>query len=258
MPRARSSRPASSSSSDDETVVGREAKKYLTLWPDAVAECVKRDMGEAVYSKPIRGKQMPPEVIQACILRQLNADAVAALGADLKAVITVPAYFDERRRQATAQAAELAGIDLLDIVNEPTAAALSFGESLGYLSPTGEPGEPLKVLVYDLGGGTFDVTVIDLRPGDITTLATDGDVRLGGRDWDEALLNHVAERFMAEEPNIPNRRAIPARIRSRWASFGSRSRKRSAPSRCVTALPSPCGTPAASRTSQSPSSNLKN
>ncbi len=107
----------------------------------------------------------------------------------------MPAYFDEPRRKATADAGEMAGLAVLDIVNEPTAAALAFGESLGYLTVEGEPRKPMTVLVYDLGGGTFDVTLLDLRPGDLRTIATDGDVQLGGHDWDLRLVNHCAEEF---------------------------------------------------------------
>ncbi len=195
---------------DAEVIVGKVAKKFAALRPDCVAECAKRDMGEPHYSRPIRGRKMPAQVIQACILRELNAEAVAKLGAGFKTVITVPAYFDEARRRATAQAGEMAGIDVLDIVNEPTAAALSFGESLGYLTPTGDAAEPMRVLVYDLGGGTFDVTVIELEPGKVRTLATDGDVRLGGRDWDEALLQYVADEFT--EKHGPDPRKDPAAL----------------------------------------------
>ena len=122
---------------DSEIVVGKEAKKVVGIQPDRVAECVKRDMGQPYYSRPIRGENLPPEVIQSCILRKLKHDIVAAFGPDARAVITVPAYFDEPRRKATADAGEMAGVNVLDIVNEPTAAALAFGEHLGYLGPTG-------------------------------------------------------------------------------------------------------------------------
>jgi molecular chaperone DnaK len=180
---------------DQEVIVGKEAKKAAAVRADAVADFVKRDMGKKHYSRLIRGEKLHPEVIQACILKKLKDDAITALGSDLHVVITVPAYFDEPRRKATADAGEMAGLAVLDIVNEPTAAALSFGESLGYLTAEGEPREPMKVLVYDLGGGTFDVTVLDLRPGDLRTLATDGDVQLGGYDWDMRLVNYAAEEF---------------------------------------------------------------
>jgi len=182
---------------DAEVVVGKEARSATIVHPDRVAEWVKRDMGAPVYNRPIRGEYLPPEVIQACILRKLRADLVEALGPEVSVVITVPAYFDEPRRKATADAGEMAGLAVLDIVNEPTAAALAFGEILGYLSPTGAAGEEMTVLVYDLGGGTFDVTLLRLEPGDIRTVATDGDVQLGGHDWDMRLLDHVAKSFNA-------------------------------------------------------------
>lgn len=180
---------------DNEVIVGKEARKVATIKPGQVAEWVKRDMGTPVYSRPIRGEYLPPEVIQACILRKLKADAVAALGPELRAVITVPAYFDEPRRKATEDAGRMAGLDVLDIVNEPTAAALAFGEALGYLAPGGIAREAMTVAVYDLGGGTFDATLLRLALGDIRTLATDGDVQLGGYDWDMRLLNYVADTF---------------------------------------------------------------
>ncbi len=153
-------------------------------------------MGAAVYSRPIRGEHLPPEVIQACILRKLKADIAAAVGPAAQVVLTVPAYFDEPRRKATADAGEMANLALLDIVNEPTAAALGFGEVLGYLSPQGSLLDQMTVMVYDLGGGTFDATLLHLAPGDIRTLATDGNVQLGGHDWDQRLVDFAAKAFV--------------------------------------------------------------
>ena len=178
-----------------EIIVGKAAKQAAGVQSDRIAQWVKRDMGSDHYGRPIGGQMMPPEVIQACILRKLKRDITAIIGADFQAVITVPAYFDEPRRKATADAGEMAGLAILDIVNEPTAAALAFGETLGYLSAKGEPLKPMNVLVYDLGGGTFDVTIIHLAPGKILTLATDGDVRLGGYDWDRTLAGYAATEF---------------------------------------------------------------
>jgi molecular chaperone DnaK len=195
---------------DSEVVVGKEAKKASAIKSGSIAECVKRDMGKESYGRPIHGEKLHPEVIQACILKKLKDDAVAALGTNFEAVITVPAYFDEPRRKATADAGEMAGLAVLDIVNEPTAAALSFGESLGYLTVEGEPRKPMTVLVYDLGGGTFDVTLLDLHPGDLRTIATDGDVQLGGHDWDLRLVNHCAEEF--EKRNHLDPRQSPASL----------------------------------------------
>ena len=180
---------------DAEVVVGKTAQSATAVHPELVAQWVKRDMGLPAYSHPIRGEYLPPEVIQACILRKLNTDVKETLGCDAGVVITVPAYFDEPRRKATADAGDMAGIDVLDIVNEPTAAALSFGETAGYLSKDGEIRETLTVLVYDLGGGTFDATLLKLSPGDVRTLATDGDVKLGGHDWDSRLVDYVAGSF---------------------------------------------------------------
>ncbi|HQU42718.1 MAG TPA: Hsp70 family protein, partial [Pirellulales bacterium] len=195
---------------DDEIIVGKEAKKVGPLKPTRFAECVKRDMGSPVYSRAICGDYMPPEVVQAWVLKKLKADILRTLGPDFRAVITVPAFFDEPRRKATADAGSMAALPVLDVVNEPTAAALAFGEELGYLTTSGEVREPLKVLVYDLGGGTFDVTVLDMRPGDLRTLATDGDVRLGGRDWDTRLADHAAEAFVKEHREDP--RTNPASL----------------------------------------------
>ena len=189
--------------SEQEVVVGKNARTAITAHPDMVAQWVKRDMGAPYYSHPIRGQFLPPEVIQACILRKLKADLVRAVGPDMQTVITVPAYFDEMRRKATADAGEMAGLKVLDIVNEPTAAALAFGEALGYLSPTGRPLQNLNVLVYDLGGGTFDVTLLNLSPGKVKTLATDGDVQLGGHDWDQRLVDHAADAFIKMHGSDP-------------------------------------------------------
>ena len=181
---------------DAGTLVGKAARKSAAMASDRFAECVKRDMGSPFYNRAIRGEYLPPEVIQAYILRALKADIERVVGNDYRAIITVPAFFDEPRRKATADAGELAGLPVLDIVNEPTAAALAFGEELGYLTESSAPRELQRVLVYDLGGGTFDVTLVELRPGDIRTLATDGDVFLGGRDWDERLANFAADKFV--------------------------------------------------------------
>jgi molecular chaperone DnaK len=181
---------------DSGIVVGREALKAVPVAAGRVARWVKRDMGNPAYSQPIAGQYLPPEAIQACILSTLRSDAERFYGRDFSAVVTVPAFFDEPRRRATAEAASMAGLPLLDIVNEPTAAALAFGEQLGYFAPGQLAAQPLKLLVYDLGGGTFDVTVVDLRPGRIRALATDGDSLLGGYDWDQRLADLAAEAFL--------------------------------------------------------------
>jgi molecular chaperone DnaK len=179
----------------DDVIVGKEALKAFTAEPARVAECVKRDMGQRVYHKVLEGKQYPPEVVAAMILNKLRADAAAQIGPFEKAVITVPAYFDEVRRKATQDAGYMAGLDVIDIINEPTAAAVAFGFHEGCAAGKESPGAPQRVVVYDLGGGTFDVTVMEIRGTHYVALATDGDVQLGGYDWDQRLVDLVAAAF---------------------------------------------------------------
>ncbi|MFV1969089.1 MAG: Hsp70 family protein, partial [Pirellulaceae bacterium] len=186
-----------------QIVIGRDAKRARTTATGHVAETAKRDMGQPRYRHPIHGRFLPPEVIQGYILRKISGDIVAAIGESHQVVITVPAYFDEPRRKATADAGQMSGLAVLDIVNEPTAAALAFGERLGYLDTTGAPRDAQTLLVYDLGGGTFDVTVIRLEPGKFTTLATDGDAELGGYDWDMRLVEHIIQQFQDRHPQCP-------------------------------------------------------
>jgi molecular chaperone DnaK len=186
-------------------VVGKEAVKAAALEPERIAQFAKRDMGSAVYSKTIDGEHLPPEVIQSLILEKLKRDAEAKLGPFQKVVITVPAYFNEPRRKATQDAGHLAGLEVMDIINEPTAAAIAFGVQQGFLTSNGEAKRPEKVLVYDLGGGTFDVTLMDIDGKNCTVLATAGDVYLGGIDWDQRLADFVAEQFQAKYRGIDPR-----------------------------------------------------
>jgi molecular chaperone DnaK len=181
-----------------DIVAGKEAMKALASEADHCAECAKRDVGYRAFHKVLEGKQYPPEVIEAFILNKMRADAVQQIGPFSKVVITVPAYFDEVRRKATQDAGYMAGFEVMDIINEPTAAAVAFGFQQGYLTPEGSSIEPQHVLVYDLGGGTFDLTVMEIRGTEFIALATDGDVRLGGYDWDQRLVNLVAEQFMRQ------------------------------------------------------------
>lgn len=182
----------------DDVVVGKEALKALAIEAEHVAECSKRDMGYRVFHKVLEGKQFPPEVIEAWILNKLRVDMVARIGEFNKVVITVPAYFDEVRRKATQDAGYMAGFQVMDIINEPTAAAVAFGFQEGFMSAEGKAHKPQRVLVYDLGGGTFDVTVMEIKGAEFRALATDGDVRLGGYDWDQRLVDIVAEGFIRE------------------------------------------------------------
>src|SRR5262249_33534587 len=135
---------------EDGPVVGKEAVRASVMEPERTAECVKRDMGARVYRKKINGEYLPPEVISSMILRSLKADDERELGRIKKAVITVPAYFEETRRRATMDAGKLAGLEVLDIINEPTAAAIAYGYQLGFLDRKRLAVDaPLRVLVYD-------------------------------------------------------------------------------------------------------------
>jgi molecular chaperone DnaK len=193
-------------------VVGKEAVKAIATDAEAIAECAKRDLGHRMFHKVLGGRQYPPEALQAFILNKLRADSRKQIGDFTKVVITVPAYFDEVRRKATQDAGYMAGFEVLDIINEPTAAAVAFGFQQGFLKQGQDAGERKRVLVYDLGGGTFDVTVMEIGGRDFVTLATDGDVQLGGRDWDQRLVDFVAEEFIRkfgtdprEDPNVAGR-----------------------------------------------------
>ena len=148
---------------DHEIVVGKEALKAAVYEPGAIIQHVKRDMGRPACRKAVRGTSFPPEVIQALILGKLHRDASTKLGAVGKAVVTVPAFFNEPRRKATMDAGRLAGLDVLDILNEPTAAAIAYGVKAGYVTEAGEAAKPETILVYDLGGGTFDVTLMHIQ-----------------------------------------------------------------------------------------------
>ncbi|HBO44579.1 MAG TPA: molecular chaperone DnaK, partial [Planctomycetaceae bacterium] len=179
----------------DEVVVGKEAIKAVATEVERVALCAKRDVGRPVFHKAIGGQQYPPEVIEAWILNKLREDAALRIGPFSRAVVTVPAYFDEVRRKATQDAGYMAGLDVIDIINEPTAAALAFAHQVGLLARPADADRPSRLLVYDLGGGTFDVTIVEVRRGELVTLATDGDVQLGGYDWDQRLVAFAALAF---------------------------------------------------------------
>ena len=161
---------------------------------DSIAECAKRDVGQVAFHKVFGDQSLPPEVIQAYVLNKLRLDSQRQIGEIEKVVITVPAYFDETRRKATQDAGYIAGLDVLDIINEPTAAAIAYGFQR---VAVGEDDKGWRtILVYDLGGGTFDVTIMETDGREFVALATDGDVKLGGRDWDDRLVNYVSDQFV--------------------------------------------------------------
>jgi molecular chaperone DnaK len=189
----------------EEVLVGKEAVRAMATDMDLIAECPKRDVGQRMFHKALNNQQYPPEALEAWILNKLRLDAQRVIGDFQKVVITVPAYFDEVRRKATQDAGYMAGFDVLDIINEPTAAALSYGFHEGYLSGGG--GARKKILVYDLGGGTFDVSIMEIGGNNFAAIACDGDVRLGGRDFDQRLVDYAADRFSEQHGVDPRQDA---------------------------------------------------
>ena len=195
-------------SKDGERLVGTVARRQAAMNPDRTIESVKRHMG-GDWRADIDGKPYSPQELSAMILRKLRRDAEAFLDQEVtQAVITVPAYFDDAQRQATKDAGRIAGLDVLRIINEPTAAALAYGL---------DNGEPQKVMVYDLGGGTFDVSIIEIGDDVIEVLATSGDNHLGGDDFDERVANHLIDAF-AREHGVGLRRSPQALQRVREAA----------------------------------------
>jgi molecular chaperone DnaK len=175
----------------DARIVGTEAKNTALTLPDQVVEMVKREMGKSEWRFPYGGEEYAPEEVSSYILRKVAADAEAypGVGPVRDAVITCPAYFGIAERDATHQAGVLAGLNVLSIINEPTAAAIAYGML---------DSRDQVVLVYDLGGGTFDVTMIEIEGGNLSVVATGGDHHLGGRQWDERLVHHLAEQWQAQ------------------------------------------------------------
>ena len=181
-------------------VVGPNKMRAAMEDPDNVVDRIKRHMGETEeeYKKTFDGKEITPEFLSALILKKLKQDAEKQLGKIGNAVITVPYYFNDLRRKATQDAGKIAGLHVIDIINEPTAATLTYAWKDNALGEMGENEKPRHVLVYDLGGGTFDVTVVSCAQNHFRVLATDGDVMLGGVDWNDRLLNYAADQFQQE------------------------------------------------------------
>ncbi|MGN0768365.1 MAG: molecular chaperone DnaK [Christensenellales bacterium] len=176
---------------DGQRLVGQVAKRQAVVNPEKTISSIKREMGTS-YKVNIDGKSYTPQEISAMILSKLKTDAEAYLGQKVtQAVITVPAYFSDSQRQATKDAGKIAGLEVLRIINEPTAAALSYGLD--------KDGKNQKILIYDLGGGTFDVSILELGDGVFEVLATNGDTRLGGDDFDNEIMKWIVSEFKKNE-----------------------------------------------------------
>ena len=188
-----------------ERMVGQVAKRQAVTNADRTIASIKRHMGEN-YHVNIDGKGYTPQEISAMVLQKLKADAEAYLGQPVtEAVITVPAYFSDSQRQATKDAGKIAGLEVKRIINEPTAAALAYG-----LDKENEQ----KIMVYDLGGGTFDVSILEIGDGIVEVLATAGDTRLGGDDFDERVMNYLVDEFKkAEGIDLRNDKVAMQRLR---------------------------------------------
>lgn len=183
---------------DGEFIVGEYARQNAVAEPENIVEFIKREIGKPIteFFREFGGKQYSPEELSAEILKTLKKDAEMESGTQVTdAIITVPAYFNDPERQATIRAGEIAGLNVQRIINEPTAAALAYGKHLS--------GDRSTVLVFDLGGGTFDVTIMEVRGQEMKILATNGDHRLGGKDWDDKIIIHTAEQFEIEHGNNP-------------------------------------------------------
>jgi molecular chaperone DnaK len=175
---------------DGQLLVGEPAKRQAVSNPEGTIAAIKRKMGTD-YKVNVQGKQYTPQQISAFILQKIKRDAEAYLGEQVtKAVITVPAYFNDNQRQATKDAGAIAGLEVVRIINEPTAAALAFG-----LDKTEKE---QKIMVFDLGGGTLDVTIMEFAHGVFEVISTSGDTQLGGTDMDEAVMNYVVKQFRTE------------------------------------------------------------
>jgi molecular chaperone DnaK len=175
-----------------EKLVGQVAKRQMITNADNTVYSIKRHMGEAGYKVTLSGKDYTPQEISAMILRKMKEDAEAYLGETIiQAVITVPAYFNDAQRQATKDAGAIAGLEVMRIINEPTAAARAYGLD--------KEAEDHKILIYDLGGGTFDVSILELGGGVFEVLSTSGDTHLGGDDFDQRIVDYLVEQFRKNE-----------------------------------------------------------
>lgn len=180
---------------DGKVVVGPSFERISLAKPENVVEAIKREMGNKDYYVVYQGKKLTPEFVSALIMKKMKQDAEENIGPIANAVITVPYYFNDVRRKATQDAGRIAGLNVIDIINEPTAATLAYAWGRGELGRVDLGNDERTILVYDLGGGTFDVTIVRYTPTTFRVLATDGDVMLGGLDWSKRLVDHLVEQF---------------------------------------------------------------
>ncbi len=189
-------------------VVGKEAKNSALSASDRVVEMVKRQMGNSAWRFSYNNTQYTPEELSSYILRKVVSDAEQLYGSKITdVVITCPAYFDSAQREATARAGELADLKVWQVIEEPTAAAIDYGL---------QDSANQNVLVYDLGGGTFDITMIEIKDGSLTVIAVGGDHDLGGRNWDEAVVNYVAEEWMRQAGSSDDPRSSDDTLQDLW------------------------------------------
>jgi molecular chaperone DnaK (HSP70) len=213
--------------SPDNIVVGKVAKESAVLSPDRVVAMVKRHMGEENWEFECDGLHYTPEEISSYILRKLAKDTEEKLGIPVKdVVITCPAYFGIAEREATANAGKIAGLNVREVINEPTAAAIVYGL---------QNEKDQVVLVYDLGGGTFDITVIEIKSGTITVIATGGDHNLGGKDWDAIIVQYLAEQWMMETGSSDDPTSSEETLQDLW--LRAESAKRTLSSKQETSVP---------------------
>ncbi|MGL4942356.1 MAG: Hsp70 family protein [Thermoguttaceae bacterium] len=197
-------------------IVGPDRRRAVLEKPENVIERIKRDMGTSDFQRTFDGREVTPEFVSGLILKKLKQDAEKRIGPIGNAVITVPYYFNDSRRKATQDAGEIAGLNVVDIINEPTAATLTYAWHCGELGAERAGFRPRHILVYDLGGGTFDATLVRYTPSHFHVLATDGDVELGGVDWNDRILDRFCEEFR-EKNGIDPRESAQAKQELRLA-----------------------------------------
>jgi molecular chaperone DnaK len=181
---------------DQKYYAGEEALLRSAGQTDRLVRGAKRSLGKSLHDQSIGGERFPPELIHACLLHYVRRELDRRWDEPYGVVLTVPAFFGELKRNAAADAGEMAGLHVLDVLNEPTAAALAFGEHTGYLTSEGMPMRKLRALVFNLNAATLETTLLEIAPGGVATLAVDGDLTLGGQSWDDRLADCAAEDFI--------------------------------------------------------------